>query len=166
MALTQHSKIMSSDIIALKNRVKAEMARRKYYGSLASLNTNFSNSANSGDQALLTHFNETIGHINYINATGISSDLIYAISAEASQLGVYENRGITSSTNDCTYLCRGLCVSKCDTTCSGCGSGCASTCSGNCSGWCEDSCDNYCADSCGGSNGCKNTCTSGCANWR
>lgn len=48
MALTAGNPITSADIIALKNRVKAEMARRKYTGSLASYATDFSVSAAVG----------------------------------------------------------------------------------------------------------------------
>lgn len=48
MALTAGNTITSADIIALKNRVKTEMARRKYTGSLASYATDFTHSAAQG----------------------------------------------------------------------------------------------------------------------
>jgi len=47
------------------------MSRRKFKDSLASYATNFTNSANRNELARLTHFNETVGFINLIKATGI-----------------------------------------------------------------------------------------------
>lgn len=49
------------------------MARRKYQGSLAAYNTAFSVSANSGYLAKIAHFNETVGNINRIKATGVTA---------------------------------------------------------------------------------------------
>lgn len=192
MALTQGSKITASDMNALKTRVKAEMARRKYYNSLADYTGDFSAGAASvaaGNKALKSHFNETVGYINKIKATGISSDKIYAIKAASDALAVYEARAINASVNDCSAQCTGLCISQCSNTCTGgcsggcnttCTGGCNTTCTGGCSTGCSGSCTNgcsgcsgcgsgcknNCADYCGGGgNGCQNSCTSGCANW-
>ena len=152
-----------------------EMARRQYYGSLASYAGAFTQSAAAGQLARISHFNETIGNINRIRSTGISSDLIYAFAAASNSLSIYENRAPTASVNDCSGYCTGLCISQCSTGCKngcsgGCGSGCSSSCTGSCTNscaqWCGEGCDNYCATSCGGSNGCRNSCTSGCAEWR
>ena len=167
MALSQNNPILSSDITNLKARVNREMARRQYYGSLANYNQNFTNSANIGNSAKLTHFNETVGYINLIKATNISSDKIYDIAAAVTALGTYEARAADATVNDCSGYCTGLCISQCSTAVckSGCGSSC-SNCSNDCSAWCRNSCDLSCSNSCGGSHPCQQTCTSGCANWR
>lgn len=42
MSLAKNNKILASDFINLKNKIKTELARRKYTGSVASYATDFS----------------------------------------------------------------------------------------------------------------------------
>ena len=48
MALTQGNSITASDFVALKNKIKTELARRKYTGSVSSYATDFSVTPTSG----------------------------------------------------------------------------------------------------------------------
>ena len=98
MALTAGSTLTSSDINDLKNRVKQEMARRQYTGSLSSYAGNFSVSAGVGDIVKVAHYNETVGYISKISAiSGLSAskaagDLIQAINAASTRLTSNEDR--------------------------------------------------------------------------
>lgn len=161
MSLQQGSAILSKDIIAFKTRVKAEMARRKYKDSLASYATDFTNPANKNNLAKLSHFNETVGFINLIKATGIQSDAIKNISAADVALANYEDTPVTSASTDCTgSSCRGLCYTTCSGGCkSGCKNGCESSCTGKCKGGCS-SCSGGCAGTCGAA--CSKTCADVC----
>lgn len=172
MALTAGSLIESGDIISLKTRVKAEMARRNATGSLASFATNFTDSASIGDLAKASHYNETVGYIAKIKTvTGLNDavnagDLIEAIDAAATRLTSNEAYSKTASSTDCASSCTGLCYNTCTGTCRGCSScsGSCTSCSG-CSGGCTScsGCSGGCT-SCSGCSGCSG-CTNSCASW-
>lgn len=166
MALTAGNPITSADINDLKTRVKAEMTRRNATNSLASYNGDFSQSAGVGDLARISHFNETVGYINLIKPTGISSDLIYAIQAASDALATHAGVSKTVNSESCSAAtCRGLCYTACSGSCRGCTS-CSSTCGQNgctsCSSTCgRDGCTRSCASGCWG--GCVNACAAfGC----
>ncbi len=151
----------SSDITALKTRIKAEMARRKYQDSLASFATNFTDSASAGQPIKMSHFNESVGYINKIKTTGISNALLYSIRAAEQALTNYEDTDVTATVTDCTSSsCRGLCYTACTGGCkSGCTGGCSSSCTGGCRGSCS-SCAGGCSSSCGSA--CSSTCSDIC----
>lgn len=142
MGLAQNYKILSSDILALKTRVKAEMNRRNGSTNLATgHNGNFSESASAGELARISQFNETVGYINLIKPTGITgtqNGLLYALQAATLQLTSHEQRNKQANNTDCTTgACKGLCYSTCT---GGCRSGCTGGCLGSCDAECEDGC--------------------------
>ena len=164
MALSANHEVTSADITALKNRVKAEMARRKYSSngpSLASYKGDFSVGAGSGDITKAAHYNETVGYISKIKAiSGLAAsvaagDIMYAIQAASTRLATDEAKGVHDNSTTCSSGCTGLCYTTCSGGCrSGCTGGCSSGCSGcsNCGG-CDWGCSNGCIDHCTNPNG-------------
>ena len=72
------------------------MARRKFAtpNALSGYSGDFTagvTSINVGQPILISHFNETVGHINRINPTGVSSEKTYALQAASSILAVAES---------------------------------------------------------------------------
>lgn len=185
MALYAGSIITSSDINTLKNRVKAEMARRQYgSGSLAAYSgdfavTNQTDTSNPGKKILIEHFNQTVGYIDKISPTGITgvkNGKINSIATANTLLRIYEQIDRYAADSGCDGLCTGLCEGTCTDSCmdsctSTCGSNgctsctsCTSTCGSNgCTG-CTNTCGQNgctsCTSTCG-SNGCT-SCTSTC----
>lgn len=128
MAYTAGNAMTDTDINNLKNRVKKEMARRKYSESLASYATNFSIAATDGGAIKWEHFNETVGYINLISTvmTASRGDVCKAIQAAVDRLTNAEGRPINGpqtgpNGRDCTstYQCRGRCYGNCITACDG-----------------------------------------------
>lgn len=73
MALKAYDPVLAADFIALKARVKAEMQRRSYYGSL----TSYAGTAYdytevpANDKIIKTeHINKLVTPMNAINASG------------------------------------------------------------------------------------------------
>lgn len=166
MALTRGSAATSSDITSLKNKIKAEMQRRRYNTNMnVAANTgNFSQSAAQGQPIRISQFNETVGLLNKIKSQGISgsqNNLIYALNAALTNVNTYAGRAIDSSTNDCSSNCNGLCV--------GCQNTCRGSCSGGCTGNCGQSCNRGCNATCSGvhsmCSGCADGCMSGCSGY-
>ena len=168
MSLNKDNYILSSDIKDFKTRVKNEMARRKYNDSLAALATNFTDSAEKDEYAKTSHFTQTVGYINLIKATNISSDKIYSVASASTSLNTYASHPINWSSTDCTNSsCRGLCYGACG---GGCGTACQGACSDECHTNCV-SCEIGCSSSCGVScaPSCSDICTSAhghCSNER
>lgn len=191
MALTTGSKATASDIKALKARVKAEMQRRKYTGSLtgyAGTSYDYSTVPAAGGKLLIEHYNKIVTPMRQVNATTTAANTVSAgakitqLNSLSSVLSSYEGKSLTASPSDCASSCSGLCYTECGntckgctgtcsggcTSCSGCSGGCTScsSCSG-CSGGCEGCghCDGGCwgCSSCSGcSGGCKGSCTATC----
>lgn len=182
MALTVGNRYLASEFIALKARVKAEMLRRKYKGTLVSYGSSaydYEVQPTEGGVVLPEHVNKIATPLNAINNTGISEvssgDVIKAIDALDTFLTKAEGYNVTSSSTDCKSSCSGLCVTGCGsgctgcsgscstgcTGCSGCG-GCGNTCSGACGGVCSNDCISACDTTCQGQ--CKNGCYQGCKN--
>lgn len=159
MALTAGNTITSADIIALKNRVKAETNRRVHVnGFAAGYRGDFSQSAAAGQLARISHYNETVGYINLIQATGVSSDLIRALQNASNVLANCAAVSATQASESCvTATCRGLCYTGCATGCTGCQgcSGCGGACSNGCAGG-----NAACADT-----SCQGTCWYYCSTW-
>ena len=76
MALTVNNKYLASDFIALKARVKAECARRKYTGSVetyASSKYDYTVTPTDGGLVLPEHVNKLITPLNAIASTGLTT---------------------------------------------------------------------------------------------
>jgi len=181
MALTVGNRYLAEEFIALKARVKAEMLRRKYKGTLVSYGSSaydYEVQPTEGGAVLPEHVNKIAIPLNAINDTGISEvasgDVIKAIDALGTFLTTAEGYKVTSSTTDCKSSCSGLCVTGCGsgckgcsgsctgscTGCSGCGNACSSGCGGVCSFDCISACDTTCQGSC--KTNCIKTCYTGC----
>ena len=174
MALT------ASEFIALKNKIKAEMARRNGYGSLADYagsEYDFTTTPAAG-QPILTEQGQKVvdlalavtdipGLVKVKKGDKIPDklddleDIVDGWAAEP----------IDGSSSSCRGVCTGLCTTGCASNCSGtCGdscTGCGTSCSGKCGGDCTGSCSTECTGcagncsvSCGGS--CSETCGSSC----
>ena len=186
MALSEGNVILASDFIAIKARVKAECARRKYNGSVeayAGSSYDYTIIPQDGKVPLPEHFNKIIVPMNAMVNTGRSktqngyvvramNDIDTALTKLEGIAETAKNGGCKSS---CTGLCQGTCASgctsctgSCTNACTSCTGGCTS-CSGNCSTSCAfDGCSNGCDDSCAFNcsetcaNNCKGTCKGGC----
>ena len=188
MALYEGNVILASDFIAIKARVKAECARRKYNGSVASYadsSYDYTVEPSDGNVPLPEHFNKIIVPLNAITDTGRSQTqngyLVRSMSGINSALTALEAIAETAASSGCSASCTGLCQGTCATGCTGCtggcsgscGSGCSTGCSGgckttcrdlcadDCTGECEESCSSYCSGGCDG--GCKGYCKGSCS---
>lgn len=181
MSLSAGQQILAQDFINFKARVKAEMQRRKYTGSMisyAGASYDYSTTPANGVQIKIEHINKILDPMNAVNTTGMAAqkigDQIDAMDALNTVLTNYENKPLYGSGTDCASSCSGLCSTSCGNTCSGCsnscGSGCSGGCYGGCSGGCSGSCSANCADgcgdgctaTCGACRGCSNNCWGGC----
>ena len=175
MSLASKNVILASDFVSLKARVKAEMNRRCYSGSLTSYagtNYDYSVTPASNEKILPEHLNKLTTPVNAISNCGIaekqSGDVIPALDDFDAKLSSHEAFPMRGSGTDCASSCSGLCSSGCWNSCSGCGGSCSydcSGCSGTCSGSCSGSCSGGCDGSCGGAcwrDGCTSNCTAAC----
>lgn len=177
MALTVGNRYLAEEFIALKARVKAEMLRRKYKGTLVSYGSSaydYEVQPTEGGVVLPEHVNKIATPLNAINNTGISEvasgDVIKAIDALDAFLTTAEGYKVTSSTTDCKSSCSGLCVTGCGSGCKGCSGSCTGGCSGcsGCTDACSGTCGAICSSGCGGAcgaecvGGCRNGCKTNC----
>lgn len=190
MALTVGNRYLASEFIELKAKVKEEMLRRKYKGTLVSYGSSaydYTVQPTDGDVVLPEHVNKISEPLNAINDTGIpskfeSGDVITAIDALDTFLEKAKQYSLTSSSTDCKSSCSGLCVTGCGTSCKGCSgtctgsctgcsgcsgcSGCGGVCSSSCISACDTTCQGQCKDGCysGCKSGCKGSCKNDCLN--
>lgn len=179
MALSVGNRYLASEFIDLKARVKAEMQRRKYKGSLvtyASSSYDYTVVPTQNGAVLPEHVNKIAIPLNAINTTGVeevaSGDIIKAIDALDDFLTKAEKYSITSKTTDCKSTCTGLCVTGCGSGCTGCSGSCSGSCSGcsGCGGSCANGCGGVCSKDCISACDttcqmqCKETCDNGCKN--
>lgn len=190
MALTKGSAISASDIVALHDRVLAEIKRRSQSGAVGSMSTWTSKAAYTktpaaGNAIQIEHANKIIEPVNAINTSGMTKvtagATITNFSDLSAKLTTFETRSkqtnLTGSDHLCNASCTGLCSTGCHTGCSSCGGSCSNNCSSSCTGDCDgtclggcegdcyNSCDrgcSYCSTSCGTGN-CKSLCTNDCA---
>lgn len=174
MALTTGNQYLASEFNALKARVKAEMQRRQYNGSLTAYGDtpyDYTVTPAAGNTVLIEHMNKLVQPLNAINTTGMTTvkagDPIQAIQALNTFLTTAEQYPLTSSTTDCKSSCTGLCTTGCGSTCTGCTGGCEGTCNTTCTGTCSGGCSGCggnCTGGCSGKcYGCYGTCSSSCA---
>ena len=172
MALSEGNVILASDFIAIKARVKAECARRKYNGSVESYagsSYDYTVTPTDGNVPLPEHFNKIIVPMNAMVDTGRSQTqngyLVRAMNDIDSALTTLESIAETASSSGCKSSCTGLCQGTCTTGCSGCTGSCSGGCGGGCSGGCKNSCDwtctRVCYDNC--ESGCYGECATGCS---
>lgn len=167
-------RILPEDFIKLKNRIKAEVKRRRFVGSVESYGNatyDYEKTPTENDVIELEHISkisECVGAINDTNIkkTHVNGDTITQLAVMDAEITKFEkatqvgsNSGCKAScTGMCTTSCSGTCTSGCSGTCSGC-SGCGGSCSNNCSGGCSG-CSGACSG-CGGS--CSYGCSGGCS---
>ena len=178
MALSVGNRYLASEFINLNARVKAEMQRRKYKGSLvtyASASYDYTVTPTANSVVLPEHVNKIVEPLNAINDTGVdtgaSGDVIKALDKANAFLTTAESYSVTSKTTDCKSTCTGLCVTTCGSSCSGCSGSCTGQCTScsGCSGTCTSSCAracNSCMTDCTGAcaEGCSSSCMGGCKN--
>lgn len=171
-------KILSSDFATLKAKVKAEMLRRSYSGSVVAyggVGYDFATPPVNGGPLLGEHLKKNLVPMQAVNPTGLPTYPVGLTqagqAAMETKITAWATRGITDrSATDCKSGCTGTCYTTCQTGCytgcsgcSGCGSGCADDCDGcdGCSGGCDgcSGCGGRCSDSC---TGCEGTCDGGC----
>ena len=171
MALSVGNIILASDFINLKNRVKAECARRKYIGSVEQYSGaayDYTVIPSPGNPVLAEHYNKIVIPMNAILDTGYSEkakgDAIPELATLSSILSTLEAEGDDENISSCRASCTGLCKGSCAGLCTGCSGGCASTCSSGCSGGCSSctSCTGSCTGCTSCVGGCSGTCTSSC----
>ena len=174
--------ITTNKFISLKSRIKNEVNRRQYVGSVTSYGTSsydFTTVPTQGKPVNSEHYNKLLTPMRAINSSGIMSNVSngkpindYLDTLDA-KLSVFESKPVTAAAANtgCSASCTGLCSTSC-TNCTGCTGTCTSctgTCTGGCSsctGTCEGSCTNTCT-SCtgtcsGGCQGCGSGCSTGC----
>lgn len=169
MALNSGDVFSATDFINLKARVKAECARRKYNGSVASYATatyDYTVVPSANTVPLPEHFNKIITPMNAMVNTGLSTvssgSLVVQLASISSTLSTLEAKDVTASNSGCKSSCTGLCQGTCTGTCtSGCSSGCKGSCKGSCSGSCASQCIDTCKDVC--ASDCTATCGLGCS---
>lgn len=161
MALIKQNQTLASDFVSLKARVKAEMQRRKYTGSLAKyagVEWDYIVQPTVGEKLLPEHYNKIIEPLNAIAPTGYDNAVsqgIHAIAIKAAfdKLAEYEKKS-TGGATDCAASCSGLCYtscgSDCSITCGGCDYWCSTSCSGGCDTTCTSTCQSECQAKCGG----------------
>ena len=170
------SLLKADDYKNLKNRMRAELTRRKYNNRVDIYRDSalYSVQPTKGGTVLKEHYDKIGRHrIRPVPQRGIThkttgspaSDLekhrVFGFHPEEleARVTLYESRDIflrTSSSNDCAQGCAGGCCTGCADACTGC----TGTCTGACGG-CGSTCYAECADDCTG--GCKGTCTRTCA---
>lgn len=150
----------AAKFIDMKTRIKAEVNRRKYKGSLTSYGTatyDFTVTPAVGELVRAEHYNKIAEPIRAINQTGIVGPTTAGSPVEDvstpeeldAKITLYASKSLTTSNHGCAASCSGLCSS----TCSG---GCSGSCSG-CSG-----CGSSCTGECSGCSGCWSQCSDGC----
>lgn len=159
MALT------AQEFIELKERVDAEMKRRKYYGSLEEFG-NLDWIPEQPSVGRLIHKEQGAGVID--NALRIEDIEGLALVREGdirpqyddlkSKLAQWESEKnedetITpETTSSCRGACTGLCTQTCFETCLGCTS-CSGGCGDRCTGTCFAACVSACETACSGCSG-------------
>lgn len=171
--------ISPSRINALKNRVRAECARRNSNGSVSSYAGSaydFTLMPADGTLIKAEHYDKNATPLNAINSKIVSraSSGGYIVKENdfvqmEAFLATIESRNLYDSTaSDCSASCTGLCYSctgTCTGSCAGCSgcSGCSDSCSSSCYAGCNGGCLG-CADACTGCGGaCAGSCSSGCS---
>lgn len=182
MAMTITSKILATDFVNLKARVKAEMLRRNGTGTLAAYGAvgyDYTIAPTIGVVIKEEHYDKIRDLMANINSTttalpalGVGS-VVVAMNALEGNMTTFEAKPRAEmTTSDCSVSCTGMCITVCTTTCTGCTGTCTGGCDATCTGSCDDTCSAACASNCSGtcsascadncSGSCDTTCSGGC----
>lgn len=181
----------AAKFINMKQRIKNEVNRRKYTGSVASYGTatyDYTVKPVKGELVRAEHYNKIAQPLRAINKSGVAAPTTAGAEISSvttpteldAKITLYASKSLSASSSNsgCAASCTGLCTTACSGTCSGgcsgscsgcsgcsgsCSSGC-SGCGGGCSGSCSSRCTGACVSSCGGGCGgaCYNTSNKGC----
>lgn len=167
-------KIKSSDFANLKAKVKAEMLRRSYSGSVAAYGGSaydYASPPTTNGPILGEHLKKNLTPMQQVNGDGLpgypgalTTTQQQAMETKVAAWAVrdIQDRSGTDCKSGCTGTCYSSCQTGCYSTCSGsCVGSCSTTCTGGCTGSCNNTCAGGCNDNC--AIGCNNTCKNGCA---
>lgn len=169
MSWLKGDKVTAEDFIALKEKVKTELARRSYTGSVKQYATDYTDMPTLKKKIKTSHILEIVDTANKINDIDYDlSEPIVIRSLESidnfiqdlSEIDVHVQ---TLAETGCKQSCTGLCLNSCYDACRGCSGECSSTCVNKCGGTCQGACYDgcgVCSRSCSGN--CKSTCTAVC----
>lgn len=171
-----------SDFINLKKKIKDEVLRRKYEGSVevyGGANYDFTITPSHGKGVELEHINKMVTPLKAVDPNGIypeklNGGVIEGVEVLDARVTLLQSKPMLGSDTGCQSSCTGLCSSSCQGSCtsgcsgsctsgcSGCGGACSSGCTGcgSCSG-CGSACSYSCSSTCSGS--CDTSCTHVCA---
>lgn len=161
----------ANEYIKLKERIKKEVKRRIYEGSVEKYGGeeyDFKIVPESGDMILAEHYNKINIPTKAINPMDLPKDVVIGSELEKldildAKITLFESKtNISSKDTGCASSCTGFCSSSCTGSCSsGCSNSCLNSCQNSCSGCsgCGSSCSSNCTNSC---SGCQNSC-SGCS---
>lgn len=175
----------AAKFINMKQRIKNEVNRRKYTGSVTSYGTttyDYTVTPVKGGKVLVEHYNKIATPLRAINTSGVIASA--KVGADVStvttpteldaKITLYASKPLTASSSNtgCAASCTGLCSTTCSGSCSGGCTGSCSGCSGSCSGGCSG-CSGTCSGSCsgcsgscsGGCSGCSGNCSASCGSW-
>ena len=163
---------VANDLIALKEKITAEMARRCYNITVDG-QSGGSLEKYSKDPWLYTddipkkdiiptaeQANKVIIPVNAVTPLiqeVTTGDTMVSLAQLEDAINTYSATEVQSEHNDCAGFCSGLCSSTCV---GGCRSGCSGTCEGSCYTGCSGGCKNTCSGGCTG--GCYTSCSGGC----
>ena len=172
--------LVSSDRIAdLKERVKAECARRAFSGSVVSYaGTEYDYTVTPASGVIIKqeHRDKIATPLNAINSDIIAkaSGQITISDGDITNMEAFvtvlesreptDNQG-TDCKGGCTgmcYGCQGTCYNGCTTSCSGSCTGCSGTCTATCADSCSSGCRGGCWNACTGCTGCSGSCKGSC----
>lgn len=183
-------KLLASDALALKEKVKAEMLRRCQSGSVAGYggsDYDFTVPPEAGGRVLGEHLEKNLIPMQAVNGDGLPTYpgplTAQGQAAMETKIEAWALRSMTdTSATDCKSGCTGTCYTACSTGCTGgcasacstgctsgctgctgctgCSYGCANTCSGSCGAICSNDCGLQCSTAC--QEGCAITCTADC----
>lgn len=171
-------KLLTADALSLKEKVRAEMLRRSYSGSVADYGGSgydFSTPPRTDGPVLGEHLKKNLEPMQAVNGDGLPvypGPLTRAgQEVMETKINVWKARSITDrSGSDCKNGCTGMCYTTCQTGCyntctsctgcsgcSGCGGGCGSGCRGECETSCT-ACGSQCVVNC---TSCRGDCYGG-----
>lgn len=168
-----------NSLISIKAKVKAELARRNGYGSLAPFadpTWDFAETPKTNDVVKNEHLKKIVDPLLQVTDFG---DPEYIADVGSNPLANIEEAGVLldkligqtmiGNESSCRSACSGLCLGTCTTACSGCTGctgctsctgGCGSGCATECGGACVSGCGAGCQGGCNGCTSCAGECTS------
>lgn len=167
---------IANDFITLKNKIKEEVKRRKYIGSVATYGEpryDYVEIPAPFETLKAEHVDKISECVSAINDTNIkrnydNGDTVTHMAIMDAEVARFEAAPKVGVNSGCKASCTGLCSTTCTGTCT---SGCSGSCSGSCSGCsgcsgCGGSCSYGCSGSCSGCGGsCGGKCSTSCSSY-